>query len=75
MPYADFELLSDHGKHTCREVVAPRGAPVLGVRFVHVSSTVRAAHNAADARRLGVAVPETDFEKRKRLACKLPARL
>ena len=34
MPYEGWETLSDHGKHICREIVAPKGQEVLGAGFV-----------------------------------------
>ena len=34
MPYEQFQQLTDHGKHICREIVQLEGRPVLGAGFV-----------------------------------------
>ena len=34
MPYEQFQQLTDHGKHICREIVQLEGQTVLGAGFV-----------------------------------------
>lgn len=47
MPYESWEQLSEHGKHICREIVAPKGQIVLGAGFISAIGEEKEAFIAA----------------------------
>lgn len=52
MPYELWEQLSEHGKHICREIVAPKGAVVLGAGFISAIDGEKAAYIKAQREQL-----------------------
>ena len=52
MPSASWEQLSEHGKHICREIVAPKGQVVLGAGFISAIEEEKAAYIKAQKEQL-----------------------
>ena len=54
MPYDSWEHLSEHAKHICREIVAPKGHVVLGAGFVSAIAEEREAFIATQKDKLRI---------------------
>ena len=52
MPYESWEQLSEHGRHICREIVAPKGEVVLGAGFISAIGEEKAAYISAQKQAL-----------------------